>query len=319
MFRGSQRNGKAVFTDWSDAHAGYWLFDPANPDEVTNILEGTKDSDGCYTIDGVAIGGGGTGISFYGEGDDEKCYVFCEDYPQGNGNKLIRYDIAGAETFNQPPVFTWANSGWMANQNVSVQADEDGVWVSQARGSGNNAATCPCFLYMDHEGNVLYNSGRDEALASLGAGPGLAINPEKTILAVANYGDGSVNIFSVEWDGNTPAITMLYNIAATHIRTDDCIIQLQFDPAGNLLAHQKGVGLQQFSLINPAPSATTPAKKALLIKGTSTGIENVATDKVDANGPVEYYNLQGVRVENPAAGTIVIRRQGNTATKILVK
>jgi hypothetical protein len=45
------------------------------------------------------------------------------------------------------------------------------------------------------------------------------------------------------------------------------------------------------------------------------GIENVA---VDENAPVEYYNLQGVRVANPQGG-IYVKRQGNKATKILVK
>lgn len=39
----------------------------------------------------------------------------------------------------------------------------------------------------------------------------------------------------------------------------------------------------------------------------------------DANEPVEYFNLQGVRVSNPAAGGIYIRRQGNSVTKVLVK
>ncbi len=46
-----------------------------------------------------------------------------------------------------------------------------------------------------------------------------------------------------------------------------------------------------------------------------TGIEDIT---VDENAPVEYYNLQGVRVENPANG-LYIRRQGNKATKVLVK
>lgn len=45
------------------------------------------------------------------------------------------------------------------------------------------------------------------------------------------------------------------------------------------------------------------------------GIEDIT---VDNNAPVEYYNLQGMRVENPENG-IFIRRQGNKATKILVK
>lgn len=49
-----------------------------------------------------------------------------------------------------------------------------------------------------------------------------------------------------------------------------------------------------------------------------TGIENVryaAPVSTDA----EYYNLQGVRIERPAAGQILIERRGNTARKILVR
>lgn len=37
------------------------------------------------------------------------------------------------------------------------------------------------------------------------------------------------------------------------------------------------------------------------------------------NAPVEYFNLQGVRVANPAAGSLVIRRQGGRVDKVVVK
>ncbi len=44
----------------------------------------------------------------------------------------------------------------------------------------------------------------------------------------------------------------------------------------------------------------------------------VADLTVDENAPVEYYNLQGVKVANPENG-IFIRRQGNKIEKIMVK
>lgn len=47
------------------------------------------------------------------------------------------------------------------------------------------------------------------------------------------------------------------------------------------------------------------------------GIEDVTVDNNDA--PVEYYDLRGIRVENPTAPGLYIRRQGNSASKILVK
>ena len=52
--------------------------------------------------------------------------------------------------------------------------------------------------------------------------------------------------------------------------------------------------------------------------GQTTGVENVIDELTNNHAEVEFYNLQGVRVDKPAAG-IYIRRQGNTAVKILVK
>ena len=46
-----------------------------------------------------------------------------------------------------------------------------------------------------------------------------------------------------------------------------------------------------------------------------TGIKDVKHPEVDA--PVEYYNLQGVRVTNPEKG-LYIKRQGSTATKVVL-
>lgn len=50
-------------------------------------------------------------------------------------------------------------------------------------------------------------------------------------------------------------------------------------------------------------------------KKATTGIGSIETDDTDA--PVEYYNLNGQRVANPTG--LVIRRQGNTVTKVIIK
>lgn len=51
--------------------------------------------------------------------------------------------------------------------------------------------------------------------------------------------------------------------------------------------------------------------------GGTGAINDVAVD--NNNAPVEYFNLQGVRVNEPVAGQIVIRRQGDEVSKLLVK
>ncbi len=45
------------------------------------------------------------------------------------------------------------------------------------------------------------------------------------------------------------------------------------------------------------------------------GIEDVTADGCDA--PAVYYNLQGIRVDNPVRGRMYIRRQGATATRVI--
>lgn len=50
-------------------------------------------------------------------------------------------------------------------------------------------------------------------------------------------------------------------------------------------------------------------------ESVQSGVANIA---VDENAPVEYFNLQGVRVANPENG-LYIRRQGANASKVFVK
>ncbi len=45
--------------------------------------------------------------------------------------------------------------------------------------------------------------------------------------------------------------------------------------------------------------------------GVVTGIEDVMVDAAVADGEDEFFNLQGVRILNPAKGQVVIRRQAN--------
>ena len=58
---------------------------------------------------------------------------------------------------------------------------------------------------------------------------------------------------------------------------------------------------------------------AFKVKLPETGaVGSIAVDNVN-NAPVEYFNLQGQRVDNPAAGQLVVKRQGSKVEKVLVR
>lgn len=52
----------------------------------------------------------------------------------------------------------------------------------------------------------------------------------------------------------------------------------------------------------------------------NAGVEGIAADaEFDANAPVEYFNLQGIRVATPEAGQFLIKRQGKKVEKVVVR
>lgn len=58
------------------------------------------------------------------------------------------------------------------------------------------------------------------------------------------------------------------------------------------------------------------ATDSYIVMPGKSGIDNIFVSEDDA--PAEYYNLQGIRVANPAKGQLVIRRQGDKSSKIVM-
>ncbi len=50
----------------------------------------------------------------------------------------------------------------------------------------------------------------------------------------------------------------------------------------------------------------------------ASGVDDVIVDS-DASCPAVYYNLQGIRVDNPAKGQVYIRRQGTRTAKVIIR
>lgn len=86
-----------------------------------------------------------------------------------------------------------------------------------------------------------------------------------------------------------------------------------------------GIGLINGTDDNPWACIVLPLSDASQLavqygnfeQDAQSGIAGIAND--NSNAPVEFYNLQGIRVDNPVQGGIYIRRQGNDVQKVLVK
>jgi len=50
----------------------------------------------------------------------------------------------------------------------------------------------------------------------------------------------------------------------------------------------------------------------------NTGIDNIVKNNSDINNTTTYYNLQGIRIQEPVTPGIYLKRQGKTTTKVLI-
>lgn len=292
----AENGGKIYAADWCDATSGIWVFDPANPTaKPVQLFAGERQGSGAFTVNGNIVGGSCTSVAFIGTGADRKMISFQEDYPAGNaGNKLSLYNIGEKNTIDFAPDKTFdAISAKMANTNVEVTALENGMFVSQIRGAGNNAAGVPGFVYADYDGNIIFNSGADmKELNSCGSG--IAINDSGNLFAVSECNDG-VRVCRMTWDGNKPVFETLYHIPGSESSE---VLQLDFDNAGNLYAYTRTKGFKVFAVANPdeVPVATTKAKSSLIVTGLNVGVDDVvakaAALKVYPNPATDIVNVE---------------------------
>lgn len=325
MFRGDQRDGKAIFADWSDGGAGYWIVDPLNPSDMSQLLAGertgTDGPKGSYTYNGTIIGGGSSCIGIQGKGENTRIYSFLEDYPAGNTagaqNRVYAYNIGTDEQITRIPDQAYDNlagNSLMPNQNVEVKAISDNAFISsQCRSAGNNLASTPSFVIVANDGEVLVNSGSLEYINS--SNSGIAVSADGKLLAVGQY--DCISIIDVAWDGIDPVLTHKYDIPTGHCEWS----HMSFDAGGNLHVYMREHGgYNAFSLPGTNPESIVPAKAEYTVTGKLSGVEDIEIDAAEADGEPVYFNLNGVRVaaDNMTPG-IYVKVTGNKASKVVVR
>lgn len=313
-------NGLVYAVDYSTDGAGAWAFDPANPEAGTyNIFSGTKDDSGCWTLaDGTVIGGRSTGLAFAGSGDDTSLWM----YQNALSATLCRYDIGNALMIEKAPVKFSGVSGRLANQNVNIFVDGDhGMLLAQNRGAGNNSTDVPSFVYVSFDGSVIYNSGDDANLFANGSTGGIALNADRSILAIGT--PSAINLYDVEWDADgKPSFSEREQPslpASANAR------QLVFDNADNLIAYQQSTaatqaGVNIYAIGRDERVVTnTVSPMILTVDDIPTGVENIEIDPESAT-PV-FYNLQGVQM--PSGDDLLpgmyIKVTGKKIEKVIIR
>ncbi|MGM9848106.1 MAG: chitobiase/beta-hexosaminidase C-terminal domain-containing protein [Muribaculaceae bacterium] len=122
------------------------------------------------------------------------------------------------------------------------------------------------------------------------------------------YKNYSIEIASSS-DNTITKVTMVCNKGGNYITNGD------FTGTAKLVewtAPEGGVSSVSFATTGTVVIETITVEAS----GKLSGVENVTI--ADENAPVEYFNLQGVRVANPENG-LYIRRQGNTVSKVVIR
>lgn len=148
-----------------------------------------------------------------------------------------------------------------------------------------------------------------EGVADLTAG--LDIKGKETVVKL-NAAEEGHNVYAVFVAAETGTGVAPADAAAT--MTHDELEGQTFSLVGEDGVKVNAPGTLYFFSHDPASDLKSKLAQ-LTVKDSTTGVNGL---EVDANAPVEYYNLNGVRVANPENG-VFIRRQGNKVSKVVVK
>lgn len=107
------------------------------------------------------------------------------------------------------------------------------------------------------------------------------------LLDITDGLDSAVEVANLDITANETALSNIFTCGRSYVKDAEGSVELYVLRGNELIKFASGSGI-------------------------FTGIENISSD---SNAPVEYYNLQGVKVENPSNG-IFVKKQGSKVSKV---
>ena len=291
-------DGKVYVSDWSDAHPGVWIMDPANPgNPFTQLFSSTltKATSGLSTnSSSEQVHGSISHIHVSGTGADTKLFTFDEDYwidAATNRGHLLQYNIGNLKKpWDAAPSAVVYNDGLngnlQQNYNSNILPDgRGGWWISQARYEDTPAI--PSLIHVNATGSVDFNSGKTLTLIVTSMNAGLAINKDYNQLAIA--AGNKVKVYSITYsESGVPDLKQIYTLDPV---SGANVSGISYDKAGNLyvVGHNATTNtvptvLQSWALPKAENIFTTPAPSVQTIVVSRTGLKNV-----DSKGHISVY------------------------------
>lgn len=321
------QNGTVYLANWADgARSGVYKL---NPETLSGDLEpffvGSHASNGTITNDnGDMMCTSTPSVFIAGTGANTHMYCHLEDY----NNDISQYNIGNAdgtimENWTAAPTRLWGIGAKLASTHGAVigESQDGGIWVVQNRSAGNNDAGVPSLIYVNPEGQIIFNSGSvDNPIHDYISGTQYAagaISPDGTELVV-NQPDGTLKFFALEYTrSDVPSLTYKYDYKHG---AGNLVTQINYDYAGNL--YVSGSKLAILSMPSDNNETATPAKKDYIVtKDDPTGISNLTVDTNKKVVSVKYVNVAGMESSTPFQGVnIMVTKYDDgtqTSTKII--
>lgn len=301
-------NGTLFIAEYSDAHSGIYVMDPAQPENITQFFVGERDGAGVISNGGVNVGASTAGISIYKEGAESKLVVYNEDFGSSLGNILIynigQEDGSIVKSWDAAPNEVYGkgkNLAGLVNKNGQPILTDYGFFCSTLRYAGGNNSYATSVRYYNFAEECEFSTHYDAYVGYVnGSNDGaLALSTDQKYLVLPDDNNQFV-VFECAWDAEGK-LSVTYVESFKHDLGP--IYQLSFDYAGHLVASAAG-HVAIYTMPTAENALVIPAKTALADAQTiPTGVENVENPVLDLNAPM--YDVLGRQVNRTYRGIVI--------------
>lgn len=310
-------DGRIFVTRCNNA-GDYMLYAPSQADLVKNnnwtslLSGGTLNTTTYeYTTSNGFLAAANVGLDVKGSGENLKLLALSGNKTvfdlDASGSRVDEYTLGNSTTLPTPKAVTQLNGYTIVPRGANVEYDDrGGIWYCQYRATPS--AANPSLIYVDANGTQKLFEGAG-GLAR--GGGGIRVSPDGKQIAIAS----AVNKYTIyDLTFNNSGVPSLKENKSIIHGIGTYVNDIAWDLAGNLyICGHSGEYLKGYAI--PRTEAfTTKAASKYTFEVESSAIESIVNDE---NIPVEYYNLQGVKVTSPEKG-IFIKKQGGHTSKVVL-